>query len=163
MPRSKDDGGYPPIPVKDASFVADFALGDGETPSIAWAIGNLGGGFHLRGGETGTKRLLGGMASRVSGLFDVPPADVKHVAPDGLSIALSTEGKTHRIKVKTPKSGPYSDWWLRIDTNVGEFEVTAPGQALLKDVPETGAKIAVYAISPDGKIWHSASREIRAE
>jgi hypothetical protein len=51
MPRNKDDGGYPPIPVKDASFVADFARGEGETPSIHWAIGNLSGGFHVRGGE----------------------------------------------------------------------------------------------------------------
>jgi hypothetical protein len=133
--------------------VADFALGDGETPSIDWAIGNLSGAFHIRGPETGTRMLLAEMASRVSGLFADPPVDVKPVVPDGLSIELSPEGKAHRIKVETPKSGPYSDWWLRIDTNDGEFEVTAPGEALLKDVPASGATITVYAISPNGKEW----------
>ncbi|MEO5367582.1 MAG: hypothetical protein H7831_14750 [Magnetococcus sp. WYHC-3] len=153
MPRSKDDAGRLPITVKEASFVANFGADGHETPSIDWAIGNLSGGFHVRGPETGTRRLLGEMANRVSVLFGDPPADVRPAGADGLDVVLNAEGQTHRVKVETPNSSPYSDWWLRIDTNVGELEVTAPGQAILKAAPKSGAIITVYAISPNGKEW----------
>lgn len=164
MPRNKDDGGYPPIPVKDASFVADFARGEGETPSIHWAIGNLSGGFHVRGAENGTRRLLGEMASRVSVLFgDPPPDDAAAADIEGLIVKVNKNIGGWRVAVTTPEAGPYHGWWIRLDATHGEIEVKAPGEAVLIDAPEKGAKITVYAISPDGKTWHSASREIRAE
>ncbi len=164
MPRRKDDAGRPPIRVKDASFVADFAVGEGETPSVDWAIGNLGGGFHVRGAENGTRRLLGEMASRVSVLFGNPPPDDAAAADiEGLIVKVNKNKGGWLVAVTTPEAGLYHGWWIRLDATHGEIDVKAPGEAVLIDAPEKGAKITVYAISPDGKTWHSASREIRAE
>jgi hypothetical protein len=154
----------PPIKVKNASFVANFTGGPPDQHMV-FAIGNLVGGIGVRM-EDVAKRLfvddleLGEMASRLSLLFDPPPDEVAEADSAMLKVRVNVIDDGWRIEATTPEDGPYQGWWLRLDTTHGEIEVTAPGEAVIKGVPETGAKITVYAISPDAKVWHRTFGDI---
>ncbi len=152
----------PMIQVQNASFFGNYA-GEGAQ-MLSWSIGNLGGMLRVREEERPdivTNATLGEMASRLSLLFDDPPKDVQSADIEGMTLDVRDEERQRRIVVETPKDGPYADWWLRLDTAEGKIEVQAPGEAVLKGIPEDGVTVTVYAISPDGKTWHSVIREIR--
>ena len=155
--------GIQPIPVRDASLVSN--LGGEMNQRLLWTIGNLRGEISTKGESSENyfaNAFLGETASRLSVLFDPPPDGAAEADPAGLRIETEREGENWRVVATTPEDGPYSDWWLRLDTSQGEVEVQAPGQALVKGASVTGATVTVHAISPDGKTWRRMSADIRS-
>ena len=157
--------GVPIIPVKDAFFVMNFDRIGGQY--LTWGIGNVGAALRVtkEGGDGRSivsNEDLGKMASRLSALFAGAPKDAAPAVRGNLALTVNARADKAEVALATPANGECTDWWLRLDVSAGVLEMTAPGKAILRQIPAEGATLTAYAISPDGKKWYRTSAKVGA-
>jgi hypothetical protein len=173
--------GFEPIPVQEASFVAN--LSKGPSNDVVWSIGNIrvllaitkdAADSLARQPPTTTwwgqpthfldEAELGRLASQLSIVVAVSAPEAKPAEPNQLKVTIGEMIENSvSISVETPEDGGLKGWWIRMDTIAGRLTLEAPGRAALTDVPEGGATVKCYAVSPDGKKWYFSSVRVEGQ
>ena len=173
--------GVAPIPVQDASFVANLAKGPSNT--VVWSVGNIMVLLAItKDAADSLARLpptttwwgqpthfldeaeLGRLASQLSIVVAGSAPEAKPAEPNQLKVTIGEMIENSvSISVETPEDGGLKGWWIRMDTTAGQLTLEAPGRAVLTGVPEGGATVKCYAVSSDGKKWYSSSVRVEGQ
>lgn len=94
---------------------------------------------------------LSGRLSNVVG--PVKEESVVNNTQDGLDLEVRGRGENGEWLLSWAASGAVGDYWVRMDIDAGSLSIEEKGIVKAKSVPDTGATVHLYAISPDGKTW----------
>ena len=149
--------GAPCLAIQGASFIANYQSGGPNT--VMYSIRNmqviLSACAADEGGEFANDSQLLEIAERFNRLFqDTSKLELKQPKEGELALAL-VESKGNTAAIAWSATGSLEGHWVRVDTTAGELSMDAqnPGRVKLTAIPEKGATLTCYAVSPDGKEW----------
>ncbi|NLX25920.1 MAG: hypothetical protein GXY61_08185 [Lentisphaerae bacterium] len=94
---------------------------------------------------------LSGRLSNVVG--PVKEESVANNTQDGLDLEVRGRGENGEWLLSWAATGAVGDYWVRMDIDAGALSIEEKGIVKAKSVPDAGATVHLYAISPDGKTW----------
>ena len=149
--------GSPCFQVRDASFVVNYE--PGKSNKVLYSIRNMQVTLLAcaldRQRKVATDAQLLEIAERFNRLFqDTSKLELKQPKEGELALAL-VESKGNTAAIAWSATGSLEGHWVRVDTTAGELSMDAqnPGRVKLTAIPEKGATLTCYAVSPDGKEW----------